>query len=636
MKNNFQFILEKYWGYQSFRGSQELIINSICENKDTFALLPTGGGKSICYQLPALAMEGVCIVISPLIALMNDQVDNLKKRKVSAASIHSQHSSKDIDRILDNCIYGNTKLLYISPERIKTAIFIDRIQKIKISFIAVDEAHCISQWGYDFRPSYLEIAKLRALKPNAPLIALTATATPKVVEDIKNKLHFKNQITFSDSFLRKNLIYSVIKNNDKTSLTINLLKDYTKNQCVIIYVRTRKMCNHLQTALNQHQINSTIYHAGMENKLRLASQEKWMNSQVNIMIATSAFGMGIDKSNVRLVINYDITESIESYFQEAGRAGRDNKGAKSILLIEENDKEKLINRVKNGYPKIEIIREVYQKYCNIHQIGIASGQNISYPLDYNLLAANTTHSTLTIYHVFKLLALSGHITISNANFESSKLTINSSKSDLLNFITQQPHFEKIITVIIRSYSQVLDKLISVNEFEIAKRMGISSEKVIELLKKLSALKIISYSKKTNALKLTFLTPRKDAKKLSLSKEIYQERLEKDLLRVTKIIDYAFNDQLCRNRMLLDYFGQQLNTNCGSCDNCLKSKKKYTNEELTNKILYLTNDSTIEIPQLIKELENLFDKKDIKRIVRQLIDVNKLRINELNQLEKIKK
>ena len=243
-------------------------------------------------------------------------------------------------------------------------------------------------------------------------------------------------------------------------------------------------------------------------------------------------------------------------------------------MIEENDKEKLINRVENGYPKIETIREVYQKYCNIHQIGIASGQNIAYPLDYNLLAANTTHSTLTIYHVFKLLALSGHITISNANFESSKLTINSSKSDLLNFITQQPHFEKIITVIIRSYSQVLDKIISVNEFEISKRMGISSEKVIELLKQLSALKIISYSQKTNALKLNFLTPRKDAKKLSLSKEIYQERLEKDLLRVTKIIDYAFNDQLCRNRMLLDYFGQQLNTNCGSCDNCLKSKKKY--------------------------------------------------------------
>ena len=532
MENEFHLILNKYWGYDSFRGSQELIIQNIFSNKDTLALLPTGGGKSICYQVPALAKEGVCIVISPLIALMMDQVSHLKKKNINAECIHSNNSKKDIDRILDNCIYGNVKLLYLSPERIKTTLFKERFKKMNVSFIAIDEAHCISQWGYDFRPSYLEISELRNIKPEIPFIALTATATSTVCSDIQQKLLFKVKNTIRDSFLRKNLCYSVVNPINKYDFLVTTINK--KTECTIIYVRTRKMCVTLFNLLKSKGIKSTIYHAGLDYQTRTQSQDKWMDGNIDIMIATSAFGMGIDKQNVRTVINFDIPESIESYYQEAGRAGRDNNKADSILLVENSDKTNLINRVKKTYPTLEIIKNIYQKFCNIQQIAIGSGQDNIYPLNYNTISSLTEYSTLEAFHAFRLIELSGYITISNSKLNSSELKIDLSKRELILFIDKNNNYEDIVNVLIRSYSSIMDNYVAINELLLAKRINKNIKQTELLLKRLDTLNIVSYKQNTADINLIFNIPRVDVKSLEIKNEIYSDKIKNDLERVNSI------------------------------------------------------------------------------------------------------
>ena len=632
MSTEFHIILNKYWGFNSFRGSQEKIIKNIFSNKDTLALLPTGGGKSICYQVPALAKEGLCIVISPLIALMTDQVNNLKKKNINAECIHSNHSKKEIDRILDNCIYGNVKLLYLSPERLKTTLFKERFKKMNVSFIAIDEAHCISQWGYDFRPSYLEIAELRTVNPEIPFIALTATATPNVCSDIQNKLLFKKFNSITDSFYRENLTYSVVQPINKFEYLLNILK--SKNDCTVIYVRTRRVCLTLYNILNKNDITSTIYHAGLDYEIRNTSQQRWMNGEINVMIATSAFGMGIDKQNVRTVINFDITESLESYYQEAGRAGRDNKKAQAILIVENSDKTNLTNRVKKAYPKIELIKAIYQKFCNLHQIAIGSGKDNKYSLDYNLISNLTEFSTLEVFHSFRLIELSGYVTISNSKLNTSELKVELSKKELIEFIEKYKDFEAIINVLIRSYSGVTDKLVSINELTIAKRINKNKEQTEILLQKLNTIGVIKYEQSNSPISLVFNEPRIDVKRLQINNEIYSNKLKTDLQRVNSILDYSFNETTCRNKLLLKYFGEDFKADCMECDNCLNNKNKNL-KPIENQIINVLKLKPLEPQQIIDELAFKHSKNDIKKNLREMMDNNKIKTNKLNMIDLVK-
>ena len=633
MSNEFRLILKKYWGFESFRGSQEQIIQNIFSNKDTLALLPTGGGKSICYQVPALAKEGVCIVITPLIALMMDQVNNLKKKQINAECIHSNNSKKDIDRILDNCIYGNVKLLYLSPERLKTTLFKERFKKMNISFIAIDEAHCISQWGYDFRPAYLEISNLRNLKPEIPFIALTATATANVCSDIQQKLLFKSKNIITDSFLRQNLFYSVVQPINKFDFLLASLK--RGNECTIIYVRTRKMCNTLFNILKEQRIKSTIYHAGLSHQTRSSSQQTWMNGTINIMIATSAFGMGIDKQNVRTVINFDIPESIESYYQEAGRAGRDNKKSHSILIVENSDKTNLVNRVKNTYPKLEIIKNIYQKFCNLHQIAIGSGSESKYSLNYNVISNLTDYSTLEVFHAFRLIELSGYITISNSKLNLSELKIELSKKDLIQFIENHKKFKPIIDVLIRSYSGIMENHVTINELLLSRRINENKKQTEMLLKKLDNLNVASYKQRDSDIILIFNFPREDVKSLKIKNEIYSNKLKNDLQRVNSILDYSFNQKTCRNKILLNYFDENIKDDCLICDNCLnKNNKNFKAIEF--EVLKIVKEKPIELSDLLNKLMSHFLKNDIKKIIRKMMDNNKIKMNKFNLIEFTKK
>ena len=633
MQNDFHLILNKYWGFDSFRGSQEQIIQSIFSNKDTLALLPTGGGKSICYQVPAIAKDGICIVISPLIALMLDQVNNLKKKNINAECINSNNSKKDIDRILDNCIYGNVKLLYLSPERLKTHLFKERFKKMNVSFIAIDEAHCISQWGYDFRPSYLEISELRNLKPEIPFIALTATATSNVCSDIQQKLLFKKNNIITDSFLRKNLFYSVVHPINKYDFLLATLKK--EKECTIIYVRTRKMSSTLFNLLKGKGIKSTIYHAGLDHQTRNSSQQNWMAGTTNIMIATSAFGMGIDKQNVRTVINFDIPESIESYYQEAGRAGRDNKKAHSVLIVENSDKTNLVNRVKKSYPKLEIIKNIYQKFCNLHQIAIGSGLDNLYPLDYNVISCSTEYTSLEVFHTFRLIELSGYITISNSKLNLSEIKIEFSKKELIHFVEINKDFKDIVDVLIRSYSGVMENYVTINELLLSKRINKDRKQTELLLKKLDSLNVVSYKQSNANINLTFNTERVAVKSLRIKKEIYQDKMKNDLKRVNSILDYSFNHKTCRNKILLNYFGENLQKDCLVCDNC-KNKKSKNSEEIELEITKFAKGKPIELTDIHNKLITNYSKNDIKEVIRKMMDNNKIKMNKLNLIEFIKK
>ena len=630
MIKDLEKILNNYWGHQSFRGSQQSIIENVISKTDTLALLPTGGGKSICYQIPALATQGICIVISPLIALMIDQVNNLKNRKINAECIHSGLNLKDIDRILDNCIFGNIKLLYISPERINSKIFIERFKKMNVSFIAVDEAHCISQWGYDFRPSYLKIANLKEISPNLSCVALTATATPKVCLDIQEKLLFKKKNTIKDSFQRKNLSYKVIKTKDKYSFTINLLKN-KRNQSSIVYVRKRKMCTIIYKLLIEENIKCDYYHAGLNNEEKISAQQNWSSGKSTVMIATSAFGMGIDKEDVRLVINFDIPESIEAYFQEAGRAGRDNKSADAYLLTQNSDKATLINRVNLSYPKMHTIKTAYQKFCNIHQIALGSGENESFDFNYNLIASKTDLTNLEVFHCFRLLELSGYINLSSSSYHSSKLKIICSKKTLFNFIKTNPTFSLLLETLIRSYSGLFNDFSSINEIVLSKRIHQAPKETITALTQLDQLNIISYSQNTSSLKLTLSHPRVDAQSIVIDPTIYTARKEADLERANNVIQYSFNTTTCRVRFLLNYFGEKKSTNCNNCDNCIKNNNTNKKSFLLEKIETIIS-SPIEVDTVYESLIQDFHKKDIDNVLRKMIEHGKVKINSLNQLE----
>lgn len=634
MSGRLHKILQQYWGYEEFRPLQEDIIKSAVNKKDTLALLPTGGGKSICFQVPAMAMEGICIVISPLIALMRDQVDNLKKRGIKAVSIHSGLTKREIDILLDNCIYGDIKFLYVSPERLKTEIFITRMKKMNVNLIAIDEAHCISQWGYDFRPSYLEIAKLKDHLPNVPFLALTATATPKVVVDIQHKLNFKKENLFQKSFERTNIQYIVINEEDKIGRMMKIIQKVPGTG--LIYVKSRKKTQEIAHYLQKRNISADFYHAGLTAELRAQKQADWIDDKIKIIVATNAFGMGIDKPNVRFVINFDLPATLEAYFQEAGRAGRDEQKAYATLLVNEADKDELIANVENKFPSKDIIKKIYFALGNHFRIAIGAGEGVSLPLNMEDIKQDTGMSLLDIYNSILFLERAGYFELSEAFYNPSRVKIEMNQTELYDFQLRNKKFDPYIKLLLRSYGGLFDSFSKIKEFDLAKRSKQSVKTVQNVLTLLDQMEVITYEPATDLPYLTYMTPRADTKYLRIDKAIYEDRKQDALEKVNSAIKYAFSDVQCRSQLLLSYFGETDANTCGHCDVCLNKTKesKLPDDEaklLESEIIDILKNEASEINDLIDFLSSKYDEKKIRKMVQWLLSCNKIRLNEFNQL-----
>lgn len=625
-------ILIKYWGHSNFRPQQEEIINSVINGKDTLALLPTGGGKSICFQIPAMAMDGLCLVVSPLIALMKDQVSNLVSKGIKATAIYSGLKKRELDIVLDNCIYGDTKLLYISPERLENEMVVERIKKMPISLFAVDEAHCISQWGYDFRPSYLRIANIRETHPAIPILALTATATPKVVEDIQNKLIFRKSNVFKKSFDRENLAYIVNHVEDKNKRLIKLLKN-TKGSC-IVYTRTRKNTKEIAKLLLKEKISANYYHAGLDHQTRHRKQNEWMQGTFNVMVATNAFGMGIDKPDVRLVIHMDITDSLEAYFQEAGRCGRDGSTSNAILLYNKNDDIKSIEFFKTSFPSIENIKLVYQALGNYFQLAIGSGKDNHFDFDIQAFSQQSNLNLLMVFHCVKFLQKGEYIYLTDSIMTTSKIKFTMKKEDLYAFQVENSSLDPFIKLILRAYSGTFDDYTKLSEIKLSRQADISEEKVTQILEKLHMLKVLKYQPKSKLPQLIYLQPRIDIKYLNISNEIYKERKKVAREKLNSVIEYAHSINHCRNQILLNYFGQNESPRCGRCDICLdRNSLKLSQlefDDIVKQIKPILSTDSLTIDQLMKNL-NVGSEERAIMVIQWLIDNSKLKYNQNDQL-----
>jgi len=626
-------ILLKYWGHNTFRPLQKDIINATLEGKDTLALLPTGGGKSICFQIPALAKDGICIVVSPLIALMKDQVENLVKRNIKAVAIYSGMTRREIDITLDNCVYGKIKFLYISPERIETDIFKARYKKMNVNLIAIDESHCISQWGYDFRPSYLNIANLREDKPDVPFLALTATATPEVVIDIQKQLQFKKENALQKSFERKNLAYTVLREENKRNRVLKILKNVPGTS--VIYARSRKKTKEIALFLLKNGVSADFYHAGLSNEERTLKQSNWINSITRVIVSTNAFGMGIDKPDVRSVIHIDLPDSLEAYFQEAGRGGRDEEKAYAILLFEEADRIDLEKRIINSFPEIDVIKKVYQSLANYFQIPIGSALNESYSLNIIDFSQQYNLQVYTVYNCLKFLEKESYLILSESNHNASRIKFEVNKDDLYEFQVKKPKFDLFIKTILRSYTGLFENFAKIDEFEIAKRMKTTKDKVVKALQYLSHLEIISYLEQTNQPQLTYLTERLDIKDVKISAKHYHDRKEIAIKKMESVIYFATAKHKCRSEILLNYFGEKDIYRCGVCDVCIERNKLELSDvefsAVSDQIKKIVKEKQLPITQVINKIEGIRDDKIIK-VIQWLMENDKLISNEKNLLE----
>lgn len=562
-------ILRQYWGYEDFRGIQREIIESIGNGKDTLGLMPTGGGKSITFQVPALAMNGLCIVITPLIALMKDQVFALERLNIKAAAIHSGLSHQEILQILDNCIYGSYKILYVSPERIASDIFQKKLRHINICFITVDEAHCICQWGYDFRPAYLHIIRIRQLVPKAPILALTATATKDTIEDIQHQLQFKKNNVFRMSFERPNLAY-IVKQADLCELEMfNLLK--SQSGSCIIYTRNRIYCQELSEKINKNGISATFYHAGLFDYLKDERQRKWQNDEIRVMVATNAFGMGIDKPNVRLVIHMDMPDSIEAYFQEAGRAGRDGKPAKAILLLDGKELETSKRRIAQTYPKIDYIKDVYEKICYYLQLAIGDGFNVTREFNIQKFCRTFKFHPLMTQNALILLDRAGYLEYRFAEEGNSRVKIKSTRNELYKLT--DPQKERIINCLMRNYGGIFVNFVYIDEELIEQETGTSREIIYQELVELSKRNIIEYIPKKNIPTITYRKRRVDTKEIVLPKSVYVERKDAYIKRLEEMHNYCLCKNTCRSQLILSYFGDKKTEKCGQCDICYRKQDR---------------------------------------------------------------
>ncbi len=602
---NYQTILRQYWGYDDFRGIQREIIESIGSGHDTLGLMPTGGGKSITFQVPALAQEGTCIVITPLIALMKDQVDHLRRLGIRAAAIYSGLAREEIIITLENCIFGDIRILYVSPERLSSELFQTKLRHMRVSFITVDEAHCISQWGYDFRPSYLEIAKIRKLLPGVPVLALTATATPQVVDDIQQKLGFSSEAhVFRMSFERKNLAYVVRQAADKREQLIHILNSLKGS--AIVYARSRKRTKEFADLLNEAGIPATFYHAGLDAAVKDERQQAWQRDEVRVMVATNAFGMGIDKPDVRLVIHIDCPDSIEAYFQEAGRAGRDGRKAYAVLLYNNADQRKLEKRIADTFPEKDFIRQIYEHLAYFYQIGVGSGYNHTFEFNIDKFCHAFHHFPIQVDSALKILNRAGYIEYTEEQENQARVMFTLSRNDLYRLENTSPNEEKIITSLLRNYGGLFTDYNYIDESFIASQTALQPHQVYMTLKSLSERHILHFIPQKKTPYIRYTQRREDMEHIQLRPAIYEERKDQFQQRIQAMIAYATNDQVCRSRQLLRYFGEEKSRDCHQCDVCLShrsegmvSEPRFTSA--TERVMALLSDGN---PHPITDLRDI--------------------------------
>lgn len=626
--SDIQKILVKYWGYSHFRPLQEEIINSVLEGNDTLALMTTGGGKSICYQVPALVKEGICIVISPLIALMNDQVEFLVRKGIRATMIHSSLTSREIDLILDNCIHGNIKFLYVSPERLDTELFIARVQQMNVNLIAVDEAHCISQWGYDFRPAYMKIVELRKFFPGVPVLALTASATPEVAIDIQKKLEFKKENLLRKSFERKNLSYVVLNEEDKTSRLLKIINNVKGSG--IIYVRSRRKAEDVAGMLKQQNIPAEFYHAGLSFDERKKRQEAWLKDKTRVIVSTNAFGMGINKANVRFVVHLDLPESLEAYFQEAGRAGRDEKRAYAVLLYNETDRLSLERNMQHSFPEITDIKKVYGALCSFYNMVTGSGNGSTFDFSMNDFCSKYSLEPLLVINTIKFLEKENYLMLTEAFYRPSKIYLRIKQKDLYRFQVEAPAYDAFIKLLLRSYEGLFENYVNIREYDLAKRSTLSVAEVENQLQRLDKKGIISYIPQSDKPQIVFLDDCHSISNLHISKQHYHELKERALKRMEWVIHYAASTHKCRSEMLLAYFGETETVRCGICDVCIERNKlelsdlefKNISEQLKAALL----KQSLSLSDLVHKVSQAREDKVLK-VVQWLIDNGKLSYNE---------
>lgn len=627
MTDKFQEILRTYWGYPDFRGIQRDIIESISQGKDTLGLMPTGGGKSITFQVPALAQDGVCIVITPLIALMKDQVSHLKERGILADAIYADKSRSEIIQTLENCIFGGVKILYVSPERLSTDIFQTKLRHIKVSFITVDEAHCISQWGYDFRPSYLKISDIRKLKPGTPILALTATATPEVVDDIQNQLQFSDKNVFKMSFERKNLAYIVRITTDKHGEMVHILK------CVqgsaIVYVRSRRRTKEIAEILNKNGIPATFYHAGLDPAVKDERQRDWQEDQIRVMVATNAFGMGIDKPDVRMVIHIDCPDSLEAYFQEAGRAGRDGNKSYAVLLYDASDERKLTKRINDTFPEKELIRDIYEHLAYFFQIGVGSGCGKTFEFNIEKFSYIYKYYPTKVDAALRILEQCGYIHYEDNPDGKARLMFNLNRSDLYLLDNLSENEDQVVTSLLRVYGGLFTDFVYIDESLIAQQAELSIQQIYFALKCLATKHIITFVPRRKIPYITYTQDRIDGDKVVITQEAYENRKEQFVKRISSMIAYAQTDFICRSRQLLRYFGEETKEDCKQCDVCLEHKgndsvAKQMFEKAKESILQILGDQKKHHITELREIQ--VPSQQLENALEMLVSENQIHID----------
>ncbi len=624
MKSTIHSALKQYWGYDTFRPLQEDIIHSVLQGKDTLALMPTGGGKSICFQVPSLVQEGICVVVSPLIALMKDQIEHLRAKGIEALAIYSGMGYREIDIALDNCVYGKIKFLYIAPERLHSDLVKERIRYMKVNLFAIDEAHCISQWGYDFRPSYLQLSQLRELHPKVPILALTATATRRVVEDIQQQLLFAAPNVLKTGFARPNLAYMALEEENKMGRMLRIMNKMGGTG--IVYVRNRRETQEVALFLVNHGIPADYYHAGLSIKERGAKQDAWTNGKIRVIVATNAFGMGIDKSEVRFVIHLDIPDSLEAYYQEAGRAGRDGKKAFPVLLFQQEDRDRLWTSFLASFPPIPFIQQVYHHLNNYYQIAYGAGKDLTVDFDIVNFTKKYGLDLMETISALKFLERGGWLTLSDAVFIPSRLKFEVDFQELYKFQVQSAKYDPLIKMVLRTYGGVFDFYVPINEYEFAKKLSVSYAAVVDLLKSLQQQEILSYLKSTDQPQLQFLQHRVDYKNLFIDTDFIREQKQIKEEQIKAIYHYL-DAKDCRSQALLSYFGEDDSEPCGECDLCLITKHRTDQEQkIAQQIRVLLLEKPLGLHDLIDSLTIGSESTRIQ-VLRSLVDEGKIVLKE---------